>query len=46
MSEMSTSAAISALEKGERIREQHRWSDSECCQLAYELHSLQQPPQS
>ncbi|XP_076756933.1 secretin receptor isoform X1 [Xylocopa sonorina] len=24
----------------DRIREQHRWSDSECCHLAYELHSL------
>ncbi|XP_025152949.1 secretin receptor isoform X2 [Harpegnathos saltator] len=24
-----------------RIREQHRWSDSECCHLAYELHNLQ-----
>ncbi|XP_051161570.1 secretin receptor-like isoform X3 [Leptopilina boulardi] len=46
MSEVSTSAAISALEKGERIRDQHRWSDSECCQLAYELHSLHQQPQS
>ncbi|XP_014486097.1 PREDICTED: vasoactive intestinal polypeptide receptor 2-like isoform X2 [Dinoponera quadriceps] len=26
----------------DRIREQHRWSDSECCHLAYELHNLQQ----
>ncbi|KAK2585371.1 hypothetical protein KPH14_010047 [Odynerus spinipes] len=25
----------------EKIRERHRWSDSECCQLAYELHNLQ-----
>lgn len=27
-----------------RIREQHRWSDSECCHLAYELHSLHKGP--
>ncbi|KAL0118672.1 hypothetical protein PUN28_009382 [Cardiocondyla obscurior] len=27
---------------GDRIRDQHRWSDSECCHLAYELHNLQQ----
>ncbi|XP_011701344.1 PREDICTED: secretin receptor-like isoform X1 [Wasmannia auropunctata] len=26
----------------DRIRDQHRWSDSECCHLAYELHNLQQ----
>ncbi|XP_036148408.1 secretin receptor isoform X2 [Monomorium pharaonis] len=25
----------------DRIRDQHRWSDSECCHLAYELHNLQ-----
>ncbi|XP_060830241.1 parathyroid hormone/parathyroid hormone-related peptide receptor-like isoform X1 [Bombus pascuorum] len=24
----------------DRIREQHCWSDSECCHLAYELHNL------
>ncbi|XP_047351891.1 parathyroid hormone/parathyroid hormone-related peptide receptor-like isoform X3 [Vespa velutina] len=33
MSEMSMNA--------EKIRERHRWSDSECCQLTYELHNLQ-----
>ncbi|KAF7403940.1 hypothetical protein HZH68_006734 [Vespula germanica] len=33
MSEMSLNA--------EKIRERHRWSDSECCQLTYELHNLQ-----
>ncbi|XP_076236933.1 vasoactive intestinal polypeptide receptor 2 isoform X2 [Calliopsis andreniformis] len=27
-----------------RVREQHRWSDSECCHLAYELHSLHHVP--
>ncbi|XP_011881226.1 PREDICTED: glucagon receptor-like isoform X2 [Vollenhovia emeryi] len=26
----------------DRIRDQHRWSDSECCHLEYELHNLQQ----
>ncbi|XP_011330475.1 secretin receptor isoform X2 [Ooceraea biroi] len=26
----------------DRIRDQHRWSDSEYCHLAYELHNLQQ----
>lgn len=24
----------------DKIRDQHRWSDSECCHLAYELHKL------
>ncbi|KAI4483198.1 hypothetical protein M0804_008253 [Polistes exclamans] len=33
VSEYSTNA--------DKIRERHRWSDSECCQLAYELHNLQ-----
>ncbi|XP_043523437.1 parathyroid hormone/parathyroid hormone-related peptide receptor-like isoform X1 [Frieseomelitta varia] len=28
----------------DRIREQHRWSDSECCHLAYELHTLHHGP--
>ncbi|OAD54243.1 Parathyroid hormone/parathyroid hormone-related peptide receptor, partial [Eufriesea mexicana] len=28
----------------DRIREQHRWSDSECCHLAYELQSLHHEP--
>ncbi|XP_020282173.1 vasoactive intestinal polypeptide receptor 2-like isoform X2 [Pseudomyrmex gracilis] len=28
----------------DRIREQHRWSDSECCHLALELHNLQEQP--
>ncbi|KYN05685.1 Parathyroid hormone/parathyroid hormone-related peptide receptor, partial [Cyphomyrmex costatus] len=27
---------------GDKIRDHHRWSDSECCHLAYELHNLQQ----
>ncbi|XP_018302554.1 secretin receptor isoform X2 [Mycetomoellerius zeteki] len=26
----------------DKIRDHHRWSDSECCHLAYELHNLQQ----
>ncbi|XP_050454502.1 secretin receptor-like isoform X1 [Cataglyphis hispanica] len=26
----------------DEIRDQHRWSNSECCYLAYELHKLQQ----
>ncbi|XP_071572726.1 secretin receptor isoform X1 [Temnothorax nylanderi] len=26
----------------DKIRDQHRWSDSECCHLAYELHNLHQ----
>ncbi|XP_029157363.1 secretin receptor-like isoform X2 [Nylanderia fulva] len=26
----------------DKIRDQHRWSDSECCHLAYELQNLQQ----
>ncbi|XP_018378322.1 PREDICTED: parathyroid hormone/parathyroid hormone-related peptide receptor-like isoform X1 [Trachymyrmex cornetzi] len=26
----------------DKIRDHHRWSDSECCHLAYELHDLQQ----
>ncbi|XP_012235338.1 secretin receptor isoform X2 [Linepithema humile] len=26
----------------DKIRDQHRWSDSECCHIAYELHNLQQ----
>ncbi|KAL6261039.1 hypothetical protein P5V15_008565 [Pogonomyrmex californicus] len=29
----------------DRTRDQHRWSDSECCHLAYELHNLQQQQQ-
>ncbi|XP_076180375.1 vasoactive intestinal polypeptide receptor 2 [Ptiloglossa arizonensis] len=28
----------------DRVREQHRWSDSECCHLAYELHNLHHGP--
>lgn len=27
----------------DRIRDRHRWSDSETCHLAYELHNLQHP---
>ncbi|XP_012265668.1 parathyroid hormone/parathyroid hormone-related peptide receptor-like isoform X2 [Athalia rosae] len=41
LSEMSACGMAQAVEKGDKIREQHRWSDSECCHLAYELHSLQ-----
>ncbi|KYN37642.1 Parathyroid hormone/parathyroid hormone-related peptide receptor [Trachymyrmex septentrionalis] len=26
----------------DKSRDHHRWSDSECCHLAYELHNLQQ----
>lgn len=26
------------------VRDQHRWSDSECCHLAYELHNLHHGP--
>ncbi|KAG7212628.1 hypothetical protein KM043_012915 [Ampulex compressa] len=29
----------------EKIRDQHRWSDSECCHLTYELHNLQRHAQ-
>ncbi|KAH0953335.1 hypothetical protein HN011_003447 [Eciton burchellii] len=29
----------------DKIRDQHRWSDSEYCHLAYELHNLQQREQ-
>ncbi|XP_076653365.1 secretin receptor isoform X2 [Halictus rubicundus] len=28
----------------DRVRDQHRWSDSECCHLAYELHNLHHGP--
>ncbi|XP_076683708.1 vasoactive intestinal polypeptide receptor 2 isoform X2 [Andrena cerasifolii] len=28
----------------DRVRDHHRWSDSECCHLAYELHNLHQGP--
>ncbi|XP_025075001.1 secretin receptor-like [Pogonomyrmex barbatus] len=29
----------------DKTRDQHRWSDSECCHLAYELQNLQQQQQ-
>lgn len=41
MSEMSPCTGPLA----ERVRDQHRWSDSECCHLAYELENLQHPTQ-
>ncbi|CAK9818116.1 Parathyroid hormone/parathyroid hormone-related peptide receptor [Anthophora plagiata] len=28
----------------DRVREQHRWSDSECCHLTHELHNLHNGP--
>ncbi|XP_076378542.1 secretin receptor isoform X2 [Megalopta genalis] len=28
----------------DKVRDQHRWSDSECCHLAYELHNLHHGP--
>ncbi|XP_015430416.1 PREDICTED: vasoactive intestinal polypeptide receptor-like [Dufourea novaeangliae] len=28
----------------DRVRDEHRWSDSECCHLAYELHNLHHGP--
>ncbi|XP_043289421.1 vasoactive intestinal polypeptide receptor 2-like isoform X2 [Venturia canescens] len=28
--------------RSEKVPNQHRWSDSECCSLAFELHNLQQ----
>ncbi|XP_053980055.1 parathyroid hormone/parathyroid hormone-related peptide receptor-like isoform X1 [Hylaeus volcanicus] len=28
----------------DRVRDHHRWSDSECCHLAYELHNLHHGP--
>ncbi|XP_032667230.1 parathyroid hormone/parathyroid hormone-related peptide receptor-like isoform X3 [Odontomachus brunneus] len=37
----SNVSEVSAPNVEGRIREQHRWSDSECCHLAYELHNLQ-----
>lgn len=41
LSENSVCGTAAPQEKGDKIGDQHRWSDSECCHLAYELHSLQ-----
>ncbi|XP_046479523.1 secretin receptor [Neodiprion pinetum] len=41
LSDMSGCGTAPQIEKCDKIRDQHRWSDSECCHLAYELHSLQ-----